>query len=139
MYHWRELPQELFLSRQRFCRNKGFVTTNTYLSRQTRVCRDKTRLLSRQKYACRGKIFVATKLCLLRQICFIKTSVATTKHLSRQQNFSRDKTKYFCCDKYTSVATKDMFCRNKHTFVKHVFVATKMIFVAALANDTEGY
>ena len=30
-------------------------------------CRDKTRPLSRQKYACRDKRFVATKLCLSRQ------------------------------------------------------------------------
>ena len=37
VYHWWELPQVSFLSRQ------------------TRVCRDKTRLLSRQKYACRDK------------------------------------------------------------------------------------
>ena len=64
-YHWRELPQVSFLSRQirRLCRDKSmlvlsrqnyvcgdkylsrqntcFVATNTHLSRQTRVCRDK--------------------------------------------------------------------------------------------------
>ena len=70
-------------------------------------------------------------------------------------------TKYFCCyktrDKHTVVAAKDVFCRDKsklvetkkhvwrtHTFVvtKDVFcrdksfVATKMILLAAPANDT---
>ena len=40
-YHWRELPQVSFLSRQNYM----------CLSRQTRVCLDKTRLLLRQKYA----------------------------------------------------------------------------------------
>ena len=51
VYHWRELPQVSFLSRQ------------------TRVCRDKTRLLSRQKYACRDKTVVATNTCMTNIIC----------------------------------------------------------------------
>ena len=38
-----------------FCRDVSFVATNTCLLRQTRICRDKTRFLSRQKYACRDK------------------------------------------------------------------------------------
>ena len=38
-------------------------------------------------------------------------------------------TKYFCRDKYTCVATKDVFCHDKS------FVATKMILMAAPAND----
>ena len=41
-----------------------FVATNTRLSRQTR-------LLSRQKYACRDKTFVATKLCLPGKIILV--------------------------------------------------------------------
>ena len=74
-YHWWELPQVSFLSRhvlsrQKYaCRHKSFVSTNIvfvatnyllfitimfvatslHLSRQRRVCRDRTRLLSRQK------------------------------------------------------------------------------------------
>ena len=89
-YHWRELPQVLFLSRQNtaflsrknyVCRYKIFLLRQNYfvaakvlsrqayfLSRQTRVCRDKTRLLSRQKYACRDKYlsgFVRTKMILV--------------------------------------------------------------------------
>ena len=47
------------------------------LSRQTRPS-------SGQKYACRDKFFVATKLCLLRQI-FVATTV-----LLRQAYFCRD-------------------------------------------------
>ena len=86
------------------------------LPRLTRVCRDKIRLLSRQNillsrktYFCRDKhILVATKL-LLRQA-------------------------YFCRDKSMLIATnlilsRQKFCRDKS------FVATKMILVAAAAND----
>ena len=56
-YHWRERPQVSFSSRQ------------------TRVCHDRTRLLSRQKYACRDKImFVATKyLSRQTRVCRNKT------------------------------------------------------------------
>ena len=97
MYHWRKLPQVVFLSRQ-IC---------------TRVCRDKTRLLSRQNYAYCDKTFVATKLWLSRQ------------------NISRDKRQTICRDKHAVVATKDEFCRDQH-----VFAATKIIPVAAVANDT---
>ena len=69
-YHWRELPQVSFRrdKHQTFCREK------LLLSRQTRLCLDKTHLLSRQRYACRDKHnFVATKV------------------LSRQAFFCRDK------------------------------------------------
>ena len=64
--------------------------------------------------------------------------LVVTKVLSR---------KYFCRDKNVFVATKHVFCvycREKHNFVAtkdvfcrdgHVFVATKMILVAAAAND----
>jgi len=38
-----------------FCCNKTFVTTSTCLLRQTHVCRNKTCLLSWQKYACCDK------------------------------------------------------------------------------------
>ena len=69
--HWRELPQVSFLSRQ-------------------------TRLLSRQKYACHDKTFVATKLCWSRDKhnfvatkAFVATSVA--KLLLRQNYVCRNK------------------------------------------------
>ena len=48
-YHWRELPQVSFLSRQ--------------------------------KYACRNKTFVATKLCLSRQNIFVATNICCEKHV----------------------------------------------------------
>ena len=60
--HWREVPQVSFLSRQ-------------------------TRVLSQQKYACRGKTFVATNIILSQQkFCHNKlTFVATNTCLSRQK------------------------------------------------------
>ena len=61
-----------------FCRNKFFVVTNMCISRQTRVCHDKTHLSLRQKYAGRDKTFVATKACFVTtNICHEKSFVAT--------------------------------------------------------------
>ena len=75
LYHWQELPQ-VFLLRQKICCDK-----------QARVCRDKTHLLSRQKF-CQDKImFVPTKV------------------LSRQNIFVTAKD-VFCHDKHVFVATK---------------------------------
>ena len=111
IYHWWELPQASFSSRRNFSR-------------------DKTPCLSRQKYACRDKSFVETKLHVF---------------------VSRDK---FCDDRHTFVVeTKDVICRDRHVFVatklclsrqkyqayffrNKTFVATKIILVAAPANDT---
>ena len=45
--------------------------TRKLLSRQTRVCHEKTCLLSRQKYACRDKTFIATDACLSRQKLYL--------------------------------------------------------------------
>ena len=88
-YHWRDLLPVLFLSWR-------IVATNTSLSPQTRLSRDKTRLLPR--YFCRDKhifmetkklpsffrdkhVFVATSILLSRQ----KTGLVSTKvSLSRQ-------------------------------------------------------
>ena len=69
-YHWRELPQVLFLSRQ----NTSFVSTNICLS----FCRD--------KHVCCNKTFVAANIILSRQkFCHDKlTFVATIKCLSPQ-------------------------------------------------------
>ena len=43
-----------------------------------------------------------------------------------------------CRDKQTFVATKDVFCRDKHMFdtQSKTFVATKIMLVAAPANDS---
>ena len=95
--HWRELPQASFWSRQAyFCRDKHtFVATSILLSRQ-KPC------------------FVATNTCLSRQ------KLVETKHyyVCRNKYLSRQK---FCRYKHTFVATKDVFCGDKHEFVdKHV-------------------
>ena len=96
-------------------------------------CRDKTRLLSRKKCACRDKRFAAKKVCLSRQNIFV-----ATKHLSRQAYFLEPKRfvatsilveaklwshtclsrQKFGRDKHiTFVETNDVFCRDKHMFV----------------------
>ena len=107
LYHWRELPQVSFLSRERFCPDKHvFVATNMCLSH------DKARLLSRQKYSCREKItFVATKqTCVLSpkayfcRDCRDRSLLVATNVLLRQN--------YICRDKYLSW---QKFCRNKNT------------------------
>ena len=76
-----------------------FVVTNT-------CCHDKTRLLLQQKYACRDKAFVMTKLCLSQQIFVQYIFVETNLILSWQA--------YFCCDKHMFVMTKHVFCRNEN-------------------------
>ena len=87
-----------------------FVATNMCLSRQKKC------LLSRQKYACRDKTFVTTKLCLSPQ------------YLSRQiflGYFS-----YF-------LAKKDVYaCQEKYCHEKNILSRQKMILVAFPANGT---
>ena len=87
-------------------------------------CCDKTRLLSRQKYACRDKhISVAIK----RNFCVCRdklTFVATNTCFSRQ-NTSFVATKACLSRQIVCV------CRDKY-----LFVATKMTLAAAPANDT---
>ena len=61
LYHWRDLPQVSFLSRQKV-------------------------MLLQQKYACRDKTFVAKTICLSRQIFFHDNII-----LSRQAYFCRGK------------------------------------------------
>ena len=104
-----------------------FVATKVLL-RQTRVCRDKTRLFSRQKYAYRDKhIFVATTLLSRQKICrdkliFVATNtsfVATKICLVTNTCVSRQK--YF-------VTTNIILSRDER------FVAAS-ILVAAPAND----
>ena len=115
--YWRKLPQVSFLSRQNtsfvstkvclsrqnffsgqtcFSRHKSFVATSLLLSRQTCVCRDKTCLLSRQKYSC-VKTFVATNIILSRQAYFCRDQRTVLSRLTRVR---RDKSKL--------VATKNL-------------------------------
>ena len=138
VYHWWELPQVLFLSRQKFCHNKH---KDVFIMTKHIFCHDKsmlvtTKLLSRH-------IFVATNMCLSQQrFCLDKHTFVTTKDV-------------FCCDKQLLVVTKvcllqqisvmtklswqkyfvvtniifswQNFCHNKHTFVvtRDNFFATK--------------
>ena len=109
-YHWRELTQVSFLSRQ----NTSFVSTKVCLPRQN-ICRD--------------------KICLSGQtFCHDKHTFVTTKDVFCPDKHDKSKlvaTKVFCRDKHIFVATEDMFCRDKH-----MIVATKIILMAAPANDT---
>ena len=76
-------------------------------------------------------VFVATKHVFCRDneyTCRDKTFVATNLILSRQAYFCRDKRRVTnTCDKHVIIAGK------------HVFLATKMILVAAPANDTQPF
>ena len=61
IYHWRELLQVSFLSRQNFCRDKSMlVATELCFLRQIFVAINI--ILSRQKFCCDKYIFVATKM-----------------------------------------------------------------------------
>ena len=114
LYYWRELPQVLFLSRQKFCRYKHVFVETKHV-----FCRDKsmlavTKLLSRQNHVCRDKI------CLSRQAyCFIMFHF--TRVLSQQTRVCRDRSKL--------VATKICLSRQTYFFftTKDVFVATKLL------------
>ena len=66
-----------------FCHQKSFITTSLLLSRQTCVCRDKTCLLSQQKYTC----------LLQQKSCHGKHTFVVTKNV-------------FCRNKHTFVSTK---------------------------------
>ena len=111
-YRWRELPQVSFLSQQ----NTFFVSTKVCLSRQTYFCRDKT-FVATNIYCDKRNFAYKTSLLMSRQ-----TRVAT-KVLSRQAYFCRDKRRFFATNTCLSRQTK-------------IFVSTKMIFVAAPANDS---
>ena len=91
----------------------GAATSIIFVAKNTCLSRQKTRLLPRQKYACRDKPFVATNICRNKH-----NFVATNVWLSRQ--------KYFVATNVSSPQTR--LCLS--------FVATKMILVSAPANDT---
>ena len=70
-----ELPQVSF-----FVATTKISATNACLSRQTRVYRDKTRLLSRQNYACRDKTLVC------RDNIFFAANICRDKHVTPKTN-----------------------------------------------------
>ena len=110
------------------------------VSRQTRVCRDKTRAKnnSRQPFFCRDKhVFVATIHVFWREksMLIVKKSLVSTKTCLSGQNI-------FCRDK-CFVATSNLLSKQRTCFVAttrvcrdKTFVATKMILVATPASDT---
>ena len=115
---WREAVIGGSCHKYNFCRNKTCL-----LSRQKYACRDKPLLrqkyLSQQAYEfCRDKImFVATNIC--RGKSFVVTNTCRDEHnfvmtgifLSLQKtHFVMTKTSV-CCDKHLFVVTK--LCRNK--------------------------
>ena len=115
-----------FVTVKYFCCNKSFVTTNIccdkhvfvttkdVLSPQTRVCGDKSKLVARNMCLSQ-QIFVARKV-LSRQ----KYVCATSIHLSQQK----------MCFELRQTQTR--VCHDK------TFVATKIVLVAATANDRKG-
>ena len=142
IYCWLELPQVSFLSWQMF-----------WQMWQTRVCHDKTCLISRQKYACGNKtsvvadtflsqqslsrqIFLVTNIILLWEM-FVMTSLL----LSWQACVYHNKTclqlwrKCACHDK-SFVATDTCLSRQKFCFChdKHHFVVTSFIVASILLS-----
>ena len=100
---------------------------------------------------CRDKRFVATKVCLSRQIRVCRDKHNFARKLMSEQAYVFVATKHVCLSveykqQNTSVSLYNIilsrqkfiqkFCRGKHTFVarkdvccrdKHVFVATKLL------------
>ena len=114
-YHWWELPQVSCLMQQKFscdntcllswqlltwqnyvcCNQNIFVSTNTTLLQQAYFCHNKHMFVVTKRVIYCDKNFVVANTCLSWQkICHDKCFVAP--------------------DKYTFVATKDMFCCNTH-------------------------
>ena len=100
-YHWREVPQiSLFVATKSvFCRDKIRL-----LSRQKYACRNK--ILSRQYDACRDKTFVVTNISRDKHVCLSgknKSFVATDTCLLRQNTSSVA----------TKLLSRQTFCRDK--------------------------
>jgi len=133
-YHWRELPQVLFLLRQMFCRDKHvFVTTKHVFGRdESMLVATKLRINVKTL----RKTFVATSIFLSRQRRFCHDK---TRLLSQQTRFCRDKMRLLsrqnsaCRDKILLVATKratkrQKFCSRQRQFCRHkCFVAASIL------------
>ena len=107
-YRWRELPQVLFLSREKVCRDQHV-------------------------FVGQSRSFVVTKVCLLRQNIYRDEHnfVSWKQVFYRDTNISRDEsfvaTKIFCRDQHNFVATNT--CYQKLT--------PKMVLVAAPASNMQ--
>ena len=134
-YHWWELPQVSFVSQWKFCCNKThllswksmFATTNVFLL---------------QKNFCHDKYLLRQTHVMTKTFCYCDKHFVITKLLSRQAYFCHDK-RCVCCDKNMSVTTKILLSWQKTCFVMQTcachdktFVTTKMMHVAAPANDS---
>ena len=90
--------------------------------------------------------FVPTKVCLSRQKYFsrqTKHNFAATNVLSQQAYFCCDKRRVFSRQKTRETRVCRRVCRDKNvlvatklSFLRQIFISTKMILMAALANDT---
>ena len=139
-----------------FCCDKSMLVTTKPLSRQSYFCCNKTchdKYLSWQTFSHNKLTFVMTSTCLSQQnMCFVVTKVnVATNFLSQQTHVCPDKYmswQNFCCNKHNSFMTKLWLwqayfcCKRKHvlsqqTYVCHdkTFVMTKMVLVAAPANN----
>ena len=111
-YHWRELPQVSFCRDRSLSQHKYVFVTTKHVFRREKNMIVATKII----------MFVATNTCLSRQtFCldkhtFVVKKDVATNILSRQAYFCREKRRV-CCDK--------------------TFAATKMIPVAAPANDMQ--
>ena len=141
-----------------------FVATKLYLL-QTHVCHDKSKLSQQKFCCDKHTFITTKDMfCRDTHVCFCcdKSKFVVTKHMLQQNYVCHNK---ICHNKHTFVETKDMICRRKLTFVttntntcalqqnmsfvatkicssqqnfccdKLAFVTTKMILVAAPAND----
>ena len=137
---WRE--KIMFVAIKFVWRDKSLGATSILLLRQ-KTCFFVARLLSQQKYACRNKTFVATKLCLRQRFCHDKhTFVATKKGVFlRQTRVCRDKSKFRTTN---DLARQNCVCRDKICLLRQACFccdkrrAAKMILLAAPASDRGG-
>ena len=125
-YRWWELLQVSFFSRQVLSwQNKSFVTIKVCLPPQN-FCHDKITFVV-TKYFCCDKSFATANICRDKHtfntsVCRDKSKLVATKLFLSWQ-------KYVCHNK-SFVATSTLL-----SWQKTCFVATKVILVAAPAND----
>ena len=139
------------MTKHTFCHDKSMLVTtkdlfatNTILLQQN-FCRDKLTFIAINMFVLRQNTsFVATKVCSSWQnfYCdkhmFVMPNICHAKWFVRTKIFYHDKimTKvlsqqgYFCCDKRHVLLRQTHVCRDK------TFVVTKIILVAAPANDS---
>ena len=119
---------------------KVLLQQNTSFVAKKYVCHDKRVFVAK-------KTFVMTNICcdthvMTKTFCYCDKHFVITKLLSRQAYFCHDK-RCVCCDKNMSVTTKILLSWQKTCFVMQTcachdktFVTTKMMHVAAPANDS---